>query len=98
MMDKMTDEAEEKFREPILALEVSFFVRLASFKLMNEHLSRSDAEIAEDVVSVSQGKARSIAHTSSHGTTVRGSLIIERELKRVIEAYNDLTKDKRWNR
>ena len=61
MMDKMTDEAEDKSREPILGLEVPFFVHLASVKLMNEHLARSEAEIAEDVVS--QGQARSIAPT-----------------------------------
>ena len=38
MMDKITDKFEEDFLEPILHLEVPFFVRLASVKLMNKHL------------------------------------------------------------
>ena len=101
MMHKMTDEVNERFKEPILGLEVPFFVRLASVKLMNDHLMKSDDEITEEVTS--QGRPRSVGRTSpdySVGgmSTVRGSLFVERELKRVIDAYENLTKDKRWNR
>mmetsp|Transcript_4022 Transcript_4022/g.5355 ORF Transcript_4022/g.5355 Transcript_4022/m.5355 type:complete len:84 (-) Transcript_4022:331-582(-) len=44
-------------------------------------------------------KTKSIAHSQSASgvATVRGGLYIERELKRMTEAYAALTQDKRWN-
>ena len=36
--------------------------------------------------------------SQNSASSVRVTLVIERELIRVTEAYNNLTKDNRWNR
>lgn len=38
MMDKMTNRAPDDFTEPVMQTEVAFFVRLASSKLLHQHL------------------------------------------------------------
>jgi len=95
MMDKMTDIETEDFIEPILKKQVPLFVHLASYKLLNNHLNHEDE--AEDSGVSMHESMRVTALRSTTSTINRRGLRIERELKRVIDAYSQLVKDPRWN-
>ena len=44
MMDQMTNEPKEDFKEPILNQFVPFFVHLASYKLLDENILKDHGE------------------------------------------------------
>ena len=104
MVDRMTDKPPQGVLvEPILGQEVPFFVYLASVKLLNEHLNQegneeyhplSDMDHLSD--NSSPFKYRGPASLSGN-TTHRTGLRIERELKRVNEAYSQIAGDRIWN-
>ena len=100
----MTKDFKDEFTEPMTNRKVPFFVRLASYKLLDEYLKNNGGSQVEQVSeSRFNGPPRcnSVSmYSESQETwalTVRSNLRIERELKLVEEAYRKLTEESKWN-
>ena len=87
MIDRITDKPEENFIEPVLARKVPFFVHLSAVKLLNDYLTNaSDEPPSPPHNSPTHSKVSSPSLSGDLAT--RGSLRTERELARIIEAYD----------